>query len=259
MCREQWGYSWWSALVGMLLCAAADATQVEIVDRVTGQALPIYERDGRAYVAGEPGNEYEIRVRSSAGRRVLAVASIDGVNVVTGETAALSQSGYVLDSYGFVRIEGWRKSLSRTAAFYFTRLPSSYAARTGRAANIGVIGVALFSERIPCCVYEQQPHIDEDAHQSRDEADAAAPATSPQAAGRAERRSEEKLGTGHGRSEYSAASYTTFERASVTPDETVIIYYDSRRNLVAQGIIPEHRHYAERAPQPFPNGFVPDP
>jgi hypothetical protein len=66
------------------------------------------------------------------------------------------------------------------------------------------------------------------------------------------------LGTGHGRSEYSAAQYTNFERASSTPSETIAIYYDSERNLIAQGIIPAPARLANR-PRPFPGSFVPDP
>ncbi len=47
-----------------------------------------------------------------------------------------------------------------------------------------------------------------------------------------------------------------FRRASSTPSEVITIYYDSRQNLIAQGIIPRH----SKLPQPFPNGgFVPDP
>ena len=45
-----------------------------------------------------------------------------------------------------VEIDGWRKSMDEVAAFYFTALPDSYAARTGRPDNVGVIGVALFRE-----------------------------------------------------------------------------------------------------------------
>ncbi len=72
---------------------------------------------------------------------------MDGVNVITGKTASPSQSGYVLDPWGLVDIDGWRKSMDQVAAFYFTALPDSYAARTGRPDNVGVIGVALFRER----------------------------------------------------------------------------------------------------------------
>ena len=57
----------------------------------------------------------------------------------------------MLDAWGGVSIEGWRKSLDDVATFYFTRLPDSYAARTGRPDNVGVIGVALFPERRVCC------------------------------------------------------------------------------------------------------------
>lgn len=96
--------------------------------------LPVHRHRGELYVAGEPGHEYEIRLRSREHGRVLAVTSVDGVNVLSGETAATSQGGYVLD--------GWRKNLDEVAAFYFTRLRNSYAARTGRPDHVGVIGIA---------------------------------------------------------------------------------------------------------------------
>ena len=88
-----------------------------------------------------------MRIRNCTGARVLVVTSVDGVNVISGDTAAPSQSGYVLEPYGSVEIQGWRKSLTRTAAFYFTDLGDSYAARTGRPQNVGVIGVAVFQEK----------------------------------------------------------------------------------------------------------------
>ena len=43
---------------------------------------------------------------------------------------------------------GSEAALSQTAAFYFTDLADSYAARTGRPDNVGVIGVALFREGV---------------------------------------------------------------------------------------------------------------
>jgi len=70
---------------------------------------------------------------------------------------------------------------------------------------------------------------------------------------------EESLGTGHGARESSYATYTAFERAGAGPDEVDSIWYDSYRNLIARGIIPQPRPIAVE-PQPFPNsGFVPDP
>jgi hypothetical protein len=249
-------WRWW-CLAALAATSSVSAMQVDIVDRRSGETLAVYEHNGRSYVIGEPGHEYEVRMRSAEGGRMLAVASIDGVNVITGQTAATSQSGYIVDAYGFLRIEGWRKSMSRTAAFYFTKLPNSYAARTGRPDNVGVIGVALFRERVHCC--EPYPLIQEQAAEAPASADSAAGANARAKTERAERQQEDKLGTGHGRSEYSPTSYAPFERASDAPDEIITIYYDSRRNLIAQGIIPTARRYAERTPQAFPGGFVPDP
>ena len=121
--------------------------QVDVYDRADGSALPVYQKDGRHYIVGMPGHEYAVRIRNTTGARILVVTSVDGVNVISGDTAAPSQSGYVLDPWGSVEITGWRKSLERTAAFYFTDLGDSYAARTGRPQNVGVIGVAVFQER----------------------------------------------------------------------------------------------------------------
>jgi hypothetical protein len=66
----------------------------------------------------------------------------------------------------------------------------------------------------------------------------------------------EKLGTGHGERIHAPTYDTEFRRVSSTPSETIAIYYDSRQNLIAQGIIPR----TAKLPEPFPNGgFVPDP
>jgi hypothetical protein len=247
------------AHAGALVDGLAD---VEIYDRTAGRTLPIYEHAGRLYVAGEPRHQYELRVRNSSNDRVLAVTSVDGVNVITGETAAQQQSGYVLGARDSVRIEGWRKSLDEVATFYFTRLADSYAARTGRPNDVGVIGVALFREYRdyqpyqPCC----RNFRDDRAPQAAAEPQAKGEASADDSSGAvAQRRSESKLGTGHGHREASPAQYVDFQRASGTPDQTIVIYYDSRRNLLAQGVLPQKERVADRRPDPFPNGFVPDP
>ena len=49
-----------------------------------------------------------------------------------------------------------------------------------------------------------------------------------------------------------------FERASEEPVQTLTIYYDSYRNLVARGVIASYGS-REREPRPFPGSFVPDP
>lgn len=242
--------------------AQAQRVDVTLVDRTLGRSIPLHLHAGRSFAAGEPGHRYAIRLSNRSSERVLAVVSVDGVNVVTGETAHPGQSGYVLEPWQSTTINGWRKNMSEIAAFSFAPLPESYAARTGRPDDVGVIGVAVFNERRHAYRYE-----DDDPGIAR-QAPKAAPfgadrlaeesARSDSAAGSG--RSERRLGTGHGEREYSGARRTEFARASSRPAEVITIWYDSRRNLVAAGILPRsHRHYADRSePRAFP-GFVPDP
>ena len=228
--------------------ATAHVADLEIYDRASGRVLPTYWHEGRAYVVGRPGNEYEVRVRNLTRGDLLAVVSVDGVNVVTGQTASPRQGGYVIGAWERVAIQGWRKSQSQTAAFYFTSLGDSYAARTGRPQNVGVIGAALFARKVqavaPLDMEPSQPQAD-GARRRESNAAPAASAAPP-------------LGTGHGRREDSYAEYVPFERASDEPIETIAVYYDSYANLVAQGVISA---YGERGrdPLPFPPQFVPDP
>jgi hypothetical protein len=222
--------------------AVGGLADVTVYDRSEGRRLRVHWHEGRAWIVGKPGNEYQVSVRNRRGEDLLAVMSVDGVNVVTGETANPQQSGYVLSPYRALEVKGWRKSLAETAAFYFTHLPDSYAARTGRPDHVGVIGVALF-RRKPA---EPPAAI----------APLARRAESPDAARGAA--SEEKLGTGHGRREESHAYHVPFERASAAPAETIALYYDSHANLVARGVIRAPVPVAPRMPNPFP-GFVPDP
>ncbi len=122
---------------------------LQVVDRDTGQALRVWPADGRLFVAGEPGHRYALRVTNRTGGRVMTVLSVDGVNVVTGETASYDQNGYVLHPYESYDVTGWRKTQAEVAAFAFAPLSQSYAARTGRPTDVGVIGMAVFREKTP--------------------------------------------------------------------------------------------------------------
>jgi hypothetical protein len=197
---------------------------------------------GEYWVAGRPGARYAVHIASRSGERLLAVTAVDGINAITGDTAAYGQTGYVFSPWQTYDIAGWRKSDNEVAAFVFTAAPTSYAARTGRPFNAGMIGVALFRERQP----------------------------EPPPANRAERQSESlaepraaaKLGTGHGEREYSPVQRTDFERRSSQPDEIIRIRYDSYDNLVAMGII-RGSPPRDRIPEAFPDSplarYVPDP
>ena len=270
-----------SALLALTLAAPAHAgnlLDLSVIDRDTGATLPTYVQDGKLYVPGTPGHRYAVRLNNRTGARVLAVLSVDGVNAVSGETASANQSGYVLDAWQSTDINGWRKNLDEVAQFNFTSLPNSYAAQTGRPANVGVIGVAVFTERDDRWIAEQRIRRAPPAPASRpwakDSESSERSSANESVAGAAQKsqpsetqadaameRSEpkrERLGTGHGDREYSQVGTTRFERASTMPAETLAIWYDSYRNLAARGIIPR-RPIASREPNPFPNSFVADP
>ena len=252
------------------LAHAGRLADLSITDRTTGRTLPVYWHEGQAWVAGTPGHEYLVGIRNHAGNDLLAVASVDGVNVITGQTASASQDGYVIPSWDRMEIKGWRKSQGEVASFYFTSLGDSYAARTDRPNDVGVMGVALFERARPLplppvaqAAPADAPWRDFDAKRERAQSNittARARSAAPPAAATAQAAPSpvpgEPLGTGHGRRESSRVRYVDFVRATSEPVETITIRYDSYANLVAMGVIPT---YGRREPQAFPHRFVPDP
>jgi len=108
---------------------------VDVYDRTEDRALDVH-RHRRQYIVARR-HEYANPHPQLQRPRVLAVVSVDGINVVT-ETAR-RPVGYVIEPYGYVTIEGWRKDLDRTAAFYFSDPGDAYATRTGRPDDLGVV------------------------------------------------------------------------------------------------------------------------
>jgi hypothetical protein len=290
------------ALAVVLVCTGLQAqavgrlADVTVIDRNNGATLPVYYSRGEYWVAGTPGARYAIAIRNKLGERVMAVTSVDGINVVNGATAAWGQTGYVFGPYYNYQITGWRKSDSEVAAFEFSAASESYADRTGRPNQVGVVGVALFKERLPEPVAVQVPmpyrQLREFKESRMDGAGTPPPAAAspaaqksvaaagPLGAAAAELTSDRnraadvqldqssarlampspKLGTGHGQREDSYVSQTSFERLQSQPNEIITIRYDSRENLIAAGVIHERPAHT---PNPFPDSdrlsFVPDP
>src|SRR5882757_5160187 len=229
---------------------------IAVIDRESGAVLSPHFYRGEYWVAGTPGARYAIEIRNRLGERLLAVMSVDGVNVVSGATAGWDQTGYVFGPGERYQITGWRKTDAEVAAFTFVDSPNSYAERTGRPANVGVIGVAIFRERPPQPVYSP-PMIGQSSGQAAEprasESDSASPgesmAKSPAArasnsAAAAEAQASRampapippsvahppaltsvpapapapKLGTGHGEREYSYVNHTELLRMQTQPN-----------------------------------------
>lgn len=286
------------ALAALAGCARAEPlVDVSVVDLDRGETMPRWPQRGKDYIEGRPGHRYAVVLQNLTGQRVLAVVSVDGVNAISGETAGTRQSGYVLDPWQRLEVRGWRKNLSEIAEFHFTSLGDSYAARTGRPGNVGVIGVAAFRERVPVPppypypqigygerrdgAYPYEPYAG--AGNAAEAARAPSPAAPPPAAraesstsaadaaapalGQSQRAPSyddglarrQQLGTGHGERRWDAATVTQFERASSRPNQVHTLYYDSWEALAAKGIVPRYTPPYPREPAAFPIGFAPDP
>jgi hypothetical protein len=257
--------------------AIGNLADVSLIDRDSGAVLPMHYHRGEFWVAGSPGARYAIEIRNRLGERVLAVTSVDGVNVVSGATAGWDQTGYVFGGAQSYQITGWRKSDADVAAFAFTPSPNSYAERTGRPANVGVIGVALFRERpiqVPSVGMLGGTRHSESPTDNAARAASAPPVPAsvqpPESLARDFSNGASlntplaapKLGTAHGQRESSFVTRTEFERLQSEPNEVIRIRYDSMENLVAMGVV-RRGNTVPRMPNAFPGmperSYVPDP
>ena len=248
---------------------AAPLVDLTVVDRDSGQWLTDVRHRGERWIAGIPGHRYGVRLSNTSGERVLVVLSVDGVNAVTGDTAHPSQAGYVLEPWQSSEIAGWRKSYEDVAQFVFTDLADSYAARSGRPDDVGVIGIAVFTEARPIRHDPPSPPIAGGREARRSEAKASMPASAAaeaQAGNRAadshapQDQATQALGTGHGEREWSPVARTGFVRASSRPAQVTQLRYDDHATLVSRGVLPRpSRDHRDDRPRAFPQGFVADP
>jgi hypothetical protein len=192
-------------VAGLVACAAparnaesrplrASVSGYEVQVLVDGSPAPTFWHDGENYIMGHTGERYVIRVHNHSSRRIEAVVTVDGRDAIDGKTGDFQRKrGYLVPAWGQVDIDGWRLSQSQAATFRFSSVADSYAARTGNAREVGVIGVAVFPERVyrprplpvtpPCCFDgyrdDEQGYRGEPAAESKRSAQAPAPASAP--------------------------------------------------------------------------------
>jgi hypothetical protein len=250
---------------------------------VGGAPAPTFSHAGETYVLGQRGERYTLRIWNRSGRRVEAVVTVDGRDVVDGRPGDYQRKrGYVVPAYSHIDIDGWRLSAGQAAAFRFSSVARSYAARTGSARDVGVIGVAVFPERYvpPRPVYiprprPMQPRDDYDAYgdaRPRREAQAEKSAPEPSAGamapppeGRAKKGDaggyRPGLGTAFGEAVDSPVYETEFVRHNPGhPDVVLGLRYNDREGLLAMGVDVDGRRYpwpwndtyVRRTAEPFP-------
>lgn len=115
---------------------------------VNGRAVKQYSHEGLTFIEAKNGTEFSIEIKNSNFQRVLAIVSVDGLDVIDGKAASSDSRGYVISAFSNVKIKGWRKSEGEVGAFKFVSGKKSYAAGKGAGQNNGVIAVRLFKEKV---------------------------------------------------------------------------------------------------------------
>lgn len=117
-------------------------------------------------VAARIGTQYQLYVRNySRSVDYEIVATVDGLDVLSGKAGSLNNNGYIVPAGGSLAIKGFRKNSRTEAAFEFSDVAASYAAHSaqGDTRNVGVIGFAAFALRgkepasLPPCAAQAFP------------------------------------------------------------------------------------------------------
>jgi hypothetical protein len=188
--------------------------------------------------------------------RVAVALSVDGLNTIDARrTSSWESSKWVIEPYGTVRIKGWQTSSSNARRFYFTTERDSYAAKLGRASDLGVITAVFYREVTPRRVITPKPprpYYEEDGGVERRGRSEASPES--QARGNDSAKSGESAGahtqarprddegyaaTGIGRSTRYDVDWIhmNLER---TPSAEVTIRYEYRDALIRLGLLPRY-------------------
>ncbi len=206
----------------------------------------------KRYLEARKGENYSIILRNNMPERVGVVLAVDGRNIITGKKSSLRnvERMYILEPYGYAKLDGWRTDDNTVNAFYFTNIGDSYAVRTfSDSSAMGVIAAAVFREKDAPMVYEQEMKKERSP----------APSAGRSAQGSVERYDSGRPGTGFGDSRYSPVTKVKFDPEAV-PIEKVLVKYEWREVLCSKGLIkclPEKRNrlWDEDEYAPYPPGF----
>jgi hypothetical protein len=221
---------------------------------IGGGPLEVIYGRGRRYVEAREGSEYELLVRNPLPVRVAVALSVDGLNTIDARrTSAWESSKWVIEPYGTLRVSGWQMSSSRARHFYFTTERDSYAARLGRASDLGVITAVFFRENTPR-PYPVTPRPYDDDEPSPRERSGARDEDEMRAEG-AERKSRSSAGAGATASRPPRADDDGYAATGIgrsvghdvtwiqmalerTPAAEVTVRYEYRDALVRLGLLP---------------------
>ncbi len=214
---------------------------------------------GRTYVEAVQGAEYELRIRNPFPYRIAVALSVDGLNTIDARrTSSREASKWVIEPYGTIRVGGWQMSTDRARRFYFTSERDSYAARLGRASDLGLITAVFYREAAPVVTRERpRPYPNVDDAPARSEGQSGESARAPQSSANGERKSQrgtvttepsgrddEYAATGIGRSVHNRV-YRVDMQLERQPAAEITIRYEYRPALIQLGILPRNPPYID--------------
>lgn len=200
-----------------------------------------YIHQNNVFVEGREGSEYTIKFFNHTAGRVLAVISVDGLSVIDGEKASYTSSGYVVDPNSSLDVPGWRLDDEAVAKFVFGSRKKSYATKKGIPQDIGVIGCAVFTEKMYNYIVPYihiYPSVDTTPYPyiyRWDTTTSSSDTTFSSNYVNSEVVSSSNIGTIFGAEQNHKVMNVSFERNEL-PVEVIEIQYDNRKGLESRGI-----------------------
>jgi len=131
---------------------------------VNGRPVREFFHKDRFLIESRDGTEYTLKLKNHSHKRIMAVVSVDGIDVLKGKSAAEAESGYIVNAFSTTEIKGYRIDDNNVAIFKFSDGKKSYATEVEQkfdkkkiekvkrgelapAKNNGVIGVRIWEEK----------------------------------------------------------------------------------------------------------------
>ncbi len=251
---------------------------------VDNKPITEYYHNGSTFVEGRSGNDYKIRVRNNNYAKACFIVSVDGLSVLDGKECGDNSPGYIVEPRATLDIACYKVDEATGAKFVFGSKDKSYSAEIGKGTdNVGVIALRVFRERPNPIVHHHSLRNTKgiaralwatgtEVRLSSARAASASPGRgwgmeqsgniASNSAGSQSLKStpdietfdagemeDTKLGTQFGESMSWETRTVSFDREAY-PACSLIIYYDTRKNLERRGI--RFDHQAPPLPNPFP-------
>lgn len=115
---------------------------------VDGKPIQEYHKDDKTFVEGRKGSNFSLQLTNLTYRRILVYPTVDGLSAMSGKEASLTdKTGYVLRGNESINVPGWRLNNDEVAQFFFAGKGQSYAEKTGKGLDKGVVACAVWEEK----------------------------------------------------------------------------------------------------------------